>query len=399
MSNNQVGSVYQQIIQDVIDSSRVDFEEGGIDEGVLEELKKTWSPARAAIKTHAGVTTLRKTSPAVSVLVFGWQKKLSQQQLAVFPWDPKPDPPAPAQSTAPQSSAPMQQAAAPSAGIDLNGGMYAPQNGSSASGLPMPGMSQTTAHFKPEPGVKMEPGMENAGMGNFADSNTVAQQRVIDQLQNQYGERAAGSIEKLKGSFTTNNGAQGQQRPGVPMPQPNQYQGNGQLQQPPPSQLDGADDHEGIGGILMYQSASGQQTEMGRMEIDSLLHAQIAANARAMEGGGFMVPLKKSRKSAKLSQPRTSAAMGGPSQFDGGDDDDDLKDDEEDEDAINSDLDDPDENPDDDDEDEDGGQIMLCMYDKVQRVKNKWKCVLKDGVLSINGKDYVFHKATGEYEW
>ena len=27
------------------------------------------------------------------------------------------------------------------------------------------------------------------------------------------------------------------------------------------------------------------------------------------------------------------------------------------------------------------------------------KCVLKDGVLSVNGKDYVFHKATGEYEW
>ena len=40
MSNNQVGSVYQQIIQDVLNSSRVDFEEGGIDEGVLEELKK-----------------------------------------------------------------------------------------------------------------------------------------------------------------------------------------------------------------------------------------------------------------------------------------------------------------------------------------------------------------------
>ena len=25
-----------------------------------------------------------------------------------------------------------------------------------------------------------------------------------------------------------------------------------------------------------------------------------------------------------------------------------------------------------DDDDEDGAQIMLCMYDKVQRVKNKW---------------------------
>jgi transcription initiation factor TFIIA large subunit len=27
------------------------------------------------------------------------------------------------------------------------------------------------------------------------------------------------------------------------------------------------------------------------------------------------------------------------------------------------------------------------------------KCVLKDGVLTVNGKEYVFTKATGEYEW
>ncbi|KAI1392865.1 uncharacterized protein F4822DRAFT_143741 [Hypoxylon trugodes] len=41
MSNSQVGTVYQQIIKDVIDASRVDFEEGGVDESVLEELQKT----------------------------------------------------------------------------------------------------------------------------------------------------------------------------------------------------------------------------------------------------------------------------------------------------------------------------------------------------------------------
>ena len=32
--------VYQQIIADVIESSRVDFEEGGVDEHVLEELRQ-----------------------------------------------------------------------------------------------------------------------------------------------------------------------------------------------------------------------------------------------------------------------------------------------------------------------------------------------------------------------
>ena len=39
MSNQQVGAVYQQIIADVVESSRVDFEEGGVDDHVLEELR------------------------------------------------------------------------------------------------------------------------------------------------------------------------------------------------------------------------------------------------------------------------------------------------------------------------------------------------------------------------
>lgn len=40
MSNNAVGSVYQTIIEEVINSSRVDFEENGVEESVLEELRQ-----------------------------------------------------------------------------------------------------------------------------------------------------------------------------------------------------------------------------------------------------------------------------------------------------------------------------------------------------------------------
>ncbi|KAG7695215.1 hypothetical protein KL930_003903 [Ogataea haglerorum] len=70
-------------------------------------------------------------------------------------------------------------------------------------------------------------------------------------------------------------------------------------------------------------------------------------------------------------------------------------------DEINSDLDDPDEdeiNSADDNEDQEYN-IMLCLYDRVQRVKNKWKCNLKDGIANIDGRDYAFQKATGESEW
>ncbi|OLY78398.1 Transcription initiation factor IIA large subunit [Smittium mucronatum] len=65
---------------------------------------------------------------------------------------------------------------------------------------------------------------------------------------------------------------------------------------------------------------------------------------------------------------------------------------------INSDLDDSD-----DEEVENGGEItehmVLCQYDKVSRTKNKWKCVLKDGIMLINGKNYLFHRANGDFEW
>lgn len=89
-------------------------------------------------------------------------------------------------------------------------------------------------------------------------------------------------------------------------------------------------------------------------------------------------------------------------QVDGSLDDD--EDDEEgifnDSDDINSDLDDDLESEkSDEDEGDQEGQIMLCLYDKVQRIKNKWKSNLKEGIANIDGKDYVFQKATGESEW
>ncbi|GAP84297.1 putative transcription factor alpha beta subunit [Rosellinia necatrix] len=396
MSNTQVGGVYQQIINDVIAASRVDFEEGGIDETVLEQLKK------------------------------GWQKKLSQQQLATFPWDPKPEPPPPAPAPAPQSATgPSVPQPAP------NGNGYAQPQPPAPQAVPMPmpaAQSVGDARIKTEPAVKVEPGLEGNQMSQpmpQGDPSNIAQQRVIAQLQNQYGERAAASINKLREQPTSSVAPpQNQQRmANQPMPQayPAQYQNNAQQQyrpnvphnpvaqqqrvpmvngqRPPNSQVDGADDDSGHIGILLHQGLNGDTKEVGRMEIDSMLHTQIAARAKAMEGGGLMVPLKRANKGKSVAY-RAAGENAGLSQFDGPDDD--IKDEDEvdsDEDAINSDLDDPDDNVEGDEDDEEGGQIMLCMYDKVQRVKNKWKCVLKDGVLNVGGKDYVFHKATGEYEW
>ncbi|NWV09518.1 TF2AY factor, partial [Ptilonorhynchus violaceus] len=47
----------------------------------------------------------------------------------------------------------------------------------------------------------------------------------------------------------------------------------------------------------------------------------------------------------------------------------------------------------------DTDNVIVCQYDKIHRTKNKWKFYLKDGVMSIEGKDHVFAKAIGDAEW
>ena len=51
--------------------------------------------------------------------------------------------------------------------------------------------------------------------------------------------------------------------------------------------------------------------------------------------------------------------------------------------------------------------IMIMKYviyasnisQQINRNKNKWKFNFKDGIMNLNGRDYVFQKATGEAEW
>ncbi|RBR13789.1 hypothetical protein FVER53590_00538 [Fusarium verticillioides] len=330
MSNPAVGNVYQAIIDEVVNSSRVDFEESGVEESVLEELRQ---PEGNNIKTEPHV--------------------------------------------------PIKQE---------------------------PGLQDNTMTYQ----------QYNNNTNINMNDNNVAANRAAQQLQAQYGQRAASSINALHQQ--QGHSQQNQQQPALPQPhqqpqpgltqqqhqqqqiyrqqmaaataqQQPQHPANGQphIQN---GQTDGAGDLEEFDGVLMQRAADGNLHELGRVEIDRMLHEKILAQAKSMEGGGLMLPLKEATRTSSVSTSRKIKGKQ-PAAYDGGDDDD-----EDDEDAINSDLDDPEEDRDDDDVDDEGlGNIMLCMYDKVQRVKNKWKCTLKDGVLTVNGKEYVFHKATGEYEW
>lgn len=102
---------------------------------------------------------------------------------------------------------------------------------------------------------------------------------------------------------------------------------------------------------------------------------------RHAETSDILVANAAPEQSAGRSQPSSLFRAQGDA---AGDDD---ADGEVDEDAINSDLDDSDQQEDDENNEENTDQIMLCTYDKVQRVKNKWKCTLKDGIVKVGSTE------------
>jgi hypothetical protein len=116
----------------------------------------------------------------------------------------------------------------------------------------------------------------------------------------------------------------------------------------------------------------------------------IAANAKNTVSLNI-----QSEKSDLIQKPVSgSSTLKSKIQQNDGLEDDDEEEDQEDE-NLGSDLDESES----DNEEVETANLILCQYEKVSRVKNKWKCVFKDGVVHVNGKDYLFNRANGEFEW
>lgn len=105
-------------------------------------------------------------------------------------------------------------------------------------------------------------------------------------------------------------------------------------------------------------------------------------------------------------QPSTILQLDGAND-DTSDEDEELSysDPDEEEEAQDSAVDDDPLNSNDDESDEDpadvfdSDNVVVCQYDKIARSKNRWKFHLKDGIMNLHGKDYIFHKVMGDSEW
>lgn len=167
------------------------------------------------------------------------------------------------------------------------------------------------------------------------------------------------------------------------------------------TQTDGASDALSEWKAEVARRREAAERQGGEGENNRFLRDHLKQRMLQLEGGGLLLPLEEHQYPSRnviLTGEHTAASVRpeasqstskvSRSQLDGPGGDDEKE--EDDEDAINSDLDDPDDLAGEDNEGEDSvGQVMLCTYDKVQRVKNKWKCTLKDGILTTGGKEYV----------
>ncbi|EMC98921.1 hypothetical protein BAUCODRAFT_385117 [Baudoinia panamericana UAMH 10762] len=386
MTNQLVGEIYKKIIEEVVAGSKDQFEESGVSASVLEDLAKEW------------------------------RTKLSARNVAVMPWDPKAAPPQ-AQAT---TASPLPSAA--------NGLPSYPYDGQA-------GAVNGSTYIKAEPGAEAQyHGLSNGysrepppTQGGFARAQQLVQQQQAQrglalpgqrpqglQMPTQSAQQYAQQQQQYNMQRQQQALQQQQAQPRIKVenetPQVNQ---GSYTQQPRPptatyAQTDGADD-----ALQQWQSQLAQRravTAEQTRRADRMMRDQVLQSSADLQSG-LMLPLgeqpglydRKRRGTAPIASGSKAQSQPSISQLDGDNDFDDdeakIKD-EDDEDAINSDL-DSDEDPTGNigDEEDDLGDTILCTYDKVQRVKNKWKCTLKDGVMSISGKEWVFHKGMGEFEW
>ncbi|KAF9901560.1 transcription factor IIA subunit alpha [Linnemannia zychae] len=336
MANSTVTAVYRFVIDDVITNVRRDFEDMGVDETIMHELQRSWEAKLAQAK----VAAMQPAEPAAAVESYPFEEPAYEQSATTS-----------AQSS---SSAP---APAPSASSSA-----AASNASSAPAHaptlpPLPSLPLPPVPVAPPASVPYNYRVEQTPAANLANVASTTQ-------QGEHG--SAGRPQQYAPS-----------RNNISLPGGGRNGGNSNTNNIP--QQDGPAD------IVELEM-------MDRQELDAFIEKKIQEGE---EGQGEMTfTLTMSERAARKMKRDGLGLCGDGFSIGQVDGDDDENNGTEDDTGLGSDLDDSD-----GDMDEESDNMVLCQYDKVSRTKSKWKCVLKDGIMLINGRDYLFHKANGDFEW
>lgn len=196
-------------------------------------------------------------------------------------------------------------------------------------------------------------------------------------------------------------------QPGVPGSQPRSF-----TIQIPASALNGNKLHQVLTGPIINATISLPQPLAATL-LQQHINSALAGQQNEFDGGGGgrSGPAPFSLDGALDSSDDEGSNVAEGSEDGGGDDDDDeesgeepAEEEEEERDDSGGAEEEPLNSGDDVSEEEPGDMfdtdnVVVCQYDKITRSRNKWKFYLKDGIMNLAGKDYVFQKANGDAEW
>uniref|UniRef100_A0A1A8QCM9 General transcription factor IIA, 1 n=1 Tax=Nothobranchius rachovii TaxID=451742 RepID=A0A1A8QCM9_9TELE len=387
-NSNPVPKLYRSVIEDVMSEVRELFLDEGVDEQVLHELKTLWENKLLQSKAVEGFHSDEQaalqasqqqqqhiqhvqqvTQPAQTqqvILPPQQQQQAPQQQVIVR--DPK---------LLQHMSATGMSAAATAATLALPTGVtpyqqIITQQGQILQVVRAANGAQYIIQQSQQPIVLQQP-MQSGGV----------QAPVIQQV-----------LAPLQGGLPQQTGViiQPQQ---IVLAQGNKVQDNAQVMQaaamvPQPGQAAGAAPGGAAGGAAtQVQQAHAAAAPQAPLQPQAQQQAQLQAQQPPMmlqvDGAGD-----------------TSSEEDEDEEEEYDDDDDEEKDKDGGEDGQ---VEEEPLNSEDDVSDDDGGElfdtenVVVCQYDKIHRSKNKWKFHLKDGIMNLNGRDYVFSKAIGDAEW
>ncbi|KAG7461197.1 hypothetical protein MATL_G00207470 [Megalops atlanticus] len=368
-NSNPVPKLYRSVIEDVINDVRELFLDEGVDEQVLLELRTLWESKLMQSKAVEGFHTEEQQAQAqvqqVQQVQHATQQPQAQPQQVILP----PTQPAPQPQVIVQDPKLLQHmtttgmsAAATAATLALPTGMGPYQQLITSQGQILQVVrAPNGAQYIIQPQQQVVLQQQQVGL----TAQTPVIQQVLAPLQGGIPQQTGVIIQPQQIVLAGNKVPQNAQVMQAAMAaQPGQGAAQVQQQQPPPQQAQ----------AQPPQQAQAQPPQQQQAQPPMMLQ---------VDGAGD-----------------TSSEEEEEDEYDEDEEDDKDKDGAEDGQVEEEPL-----NSGDDVSDEEGQElfdtenVVVCQYDKIHRSKNKWKFHLKDGIMNLNGRDYVFSKAIGDAEW
>ncbi|XP_034018095.1 transcription initiation factor IIA subunit 1 [Thalassophryne amazonica] len=382
-NSNPVPKLYKSVIEDVINEVRELFLDEGVDEQVLLELKTLWENKLLQSKAVDGFHTEEQAALQAT------QQQQQQQQVQQVQQIQQLTQPAQTQQVllpTQQQQAPQQQVIVQDSKILQHMSATGMSAAATAATLALPTGVTPYQQLITSQGQILQVVRAPNGTQYIIPQ---PQQQILLQQQMQPGGVQAPVIQQVLAPL------QG----GLP-PQ------TGVIIQPQQIVLTPSSGNKVHGNTQVMQAAAAMASQPG----------QAAAQVQQAQGPAALqaAPQPQAQQQAQPQAPQPPMMLqvdgaGDTSSEDDEDEEEEYDEDEEEEKdkdggedgqveekSLNSDDDVSDEE---DQELFDTENVVVCQYDKIHRSKNKWKFHLKDGIMNLNGRDFVFSKAIGDAEW